>query len=99
MSVVGNETLFKATEELKTIIYNFKNTTPIKTITESNINMKEIETHGDEIHYQAIDELFSGKYDALSVIKLRDIHKDIENALDSCFSVSDAVVNVVLKQS
>ena len=30
---------------------------------------------------------------------LRDIHKDIENALDSCFSVSDAVVNVVLKQS
>ena len=93
------ETLFRATEELKSIIHNFKNTTSIKVITEGNIRMKEIESHGDEIHYHAIDELFSGKYDALTVIKLRDIHKDIENALDSCFSVSDAIVNVVLKQS
>ena len=93
------ETLFKATEELKVIIHDFKKACPIKVMTESNLKMKEIESHGDEIHYQAIDELFSGKYDALSVIKLRDIHKDIENALDSCFSVSDAVVNVVLKQS
>ena len=89
----------KATEELKVIIYDFKKACPIKVMTESNLKMKEIESHGDEIHYHAVDELFSGKYDALSVIKLRDIHKDIENALDSCYSVSDAVVNVVLKQS
>jgi uncharacterized protein Yka (UPF0111/DUF47 family) len=46
-----------------------------------------------------MDALFSGKYDALNVIKLRDIHKDIENALDTCFSVSDSVMNIVLKQS
>ncbi len=32
--------------------------------------MKEIETHGDEILYKAMDDLFSGKYDALSVLKL-----------------------------
>ena len=47
----------------------------------------------------AKEALFSGKYDALNVIKLRDIHKDLENALDSCYSVSDAVVSVVLKLS
>ena len=46
-----------------------------------------------------MDELFSGKYEALDVIKIRDIYKDIENALDLCFSVSDEVVNVVLKQN
>lgn len=92
-------TLYQATEELKIIIHNFKKSSSIKEMTETNLKMKEIESHGDEIHYHAIDELFSGKYDALTVIKLRDIHKDIENALDACFSVSDAVVNVVLKQS
>jgi len=43
--------------------------------------------------------LFSGKYDALEVIKLRDIYKEIENALDACFYVSDTILNVVLKQS
>ena len=61
--------------------------------------MKEIEAHGDEILFHAMDELFSGKYEALDVIKIRDIYKDIENALDLCFSVSDEVVNVVLKQN
>ena len=61
--------------------------------------MKEIETRGDEILYSATEALFSGKYDALNVIKLRDLHKDLESALDSCYSVSDAVVSVVLKLS
>lgn len=93
------QTLMKATNELGFIINKFKKAAEIKIMTESNLKMKEIESHGDEILYHAMDELFSGKYDALQVIKLRDIHKDIENALDSCFSVSDQVVNVVFKQS
>ena len=93
------QTLMRATEELAFIIHKFKKQSSIKEMTESNLKMKEIESHGDEILYHAMDELFSGKYDALNVLKLRDIHKDLENALDSCFSVSDQVVNVVLKQS
>ncbi len=93
------QTLMRATEELMFIIHKFKKQSSIKEMTESNLKMKEIESHGDEILYHAMDELFSGKYDALNVLKLRDIHKDLENALDSCFSVSDQVVNVVLKQS
>lgn len=92
-------TMLQATEELTIIIHNFKKSSSIKEMTETNLKMKEIESHGDEILYHAMDELFSGKYDALNVLKLRDVHKDIENALDSCFSVSDQVVNVVLKQS
>ena len=60
--------------------------------------MKEFETRGDEIHYHALEQLFSGAYDALTVIKYRDIHKDTESALDLCNDVSDAVTNVVYKQ-
>lgn len=93
------ETLVKAAHELDFIIHKFKKVSSIKEMTESNLRMKEIETHGDEIMFHAMDSLFSGRYDALNVIKLRDIHKDIENALDTCFSVSDNVVNIVLKQS
>lgn len=93
------KTLLTATEELDFIIHKFKKVSSIKEITESNLRMKDIESHGDEILFHAMDSLFSGQYDALNVIKLRDIHKDIENALDTCFSVSDNVVNIVLKQS
>lgn len=93
------ETLVKAASELIYIVYHLRKVSSIKDITESNIRMKEIESHGDEILYHAMDELFSGKYEALDVIKIRDIYKDIENAMDLCFSVSDEVVNVVLKQN
>ena len=93
-----SQTLIAATSELEQIFANFKKPT-ISDMTSRNLKMKEIETRGDEILYHATEALFSGKYDALNVIKLRDIHKDLENALDACYSVSDAVVSVVLKLS
>ncbi len=93
-----SQTLIAATAELEQIFATFKKPT-ISDMTSKNLKMKEIESRGDEILLAATEALFSGKYDALNVIKLRDIHKDLENALDACYSVSDAVVSVVLKLS
>ncbi len=92
-------TLVRATEQLSVILTKFKKVSDVEEITKANIAMKELESHGDEVHYKAMNDLFSGKYDALTVIKLRDMYKEIENALDACFYVSDAILNVVLKQS
>jgi len=92
-------TLVKATEELCSIIKKFKKVSDVEEITKANMSMKELESYGDEIHHKAMKELFSGKYEALDVIKLRDMYREIENALDSCFHVSDTIFNVVLKQS
>ena len=92
-------TLVQATEKLGEMIKKFKKVSNVEEITKLNIEMKEIESHGDEIHRRAMKNLFSGKYDALEVIKLRDIYKEIENAFDACFFVTDTILNVVLKQS
>lgn len=93
------QTLLSATEQLGDIIKKFKKVSDLEEITKANIAMKELESHGDEIHHKAMNELFSGKYDALDVIKLRDMYKEIENALDACFYISDTILNVVLKQN
>ena len=92
-------TLVQATDKLAEIIKLFKKVSDVEKITKLNIEMKEIESHGDEIHRRAMGNLFSGKYEALEVIKLRDMYKEIENAFDACFYVSDTILNVVLKQS
>ena len=97
--IMQANTLISATEELDYIMHHFTKTTSVSEMTDRNLKMKEIETRGDEIHYLALDALFSGEYDALTVIKNRDIYKDIEGALDTCYHVSDAVTNVVLKES
>ena len=60
--------------------------------------MKEIETRGDEILFAATEALFSGKYDALNVIKLRDIHKDLENALKKNYVDFSEAVKAVLTE-
>ena len=92
-------TLVQATDKLAEIIKLFKKVSDVEKITKLNIEMKEIESHGDEIHRRAMGNLFSGKYEALDVIKLRDKYKEIENAFDACFYVTDTILNVVLKQS
>ena len=92
-------TLVAATEKLGKIFKKFKKVSDTDEMTKLNIEMKEIEAQGDEIHRRAMRNLFSGKYEALDVIKLRDIYKEIENALDACFYVTDTILNVVLKQS
>ena len=92
-------TLVQATDKLAEIVKLFKKVSDVEKITKLNIEMKEIEAHGDEIHRRAMGNLFSGKYEALEVIKLRDIYKEIETALDACYFVSDTILNVVLKQN
>ena len=92
-------TLVQATDKLAEIVKLFKKVSDVEKITKLNIVMKEIEAHGDEIHRRAMGNLFSGKYEALEVIKLRDMYKEIENAFDACFYVTDTILNVVLKQS
>ena len=92
-------TLVQATDKLAEIVKLFKKVSDVEKITKLNIEMKEIEAHGDEIHRRAMGNLFSGKYEAHEVIKLRDMYKEIENAFDACFYVTDTILNVVLKQS
>ena len=92
-------TLVQATDKLAEIVKLFKKVSDVEKITKLNIEMKEIEAHGDEIHRRAMGNPFSGRYEALEVIKLRDMYKEIENAFDACFYVTDTILNVVLKQS
>ncbi len=93
------EILIKSAEELRTIISMLKKGTVLKEVTACSSRIKDIENRGDEILFAATEELFSGKYDALYVLKLRDIYKGIENALDMSSIISDVIVNIVLKHS
>ncbi len=93
------KTLFKATEKLREIILEFKKVSDVEKITQLSIEMKELETHGDDVLREAFRVLYSGQYETLEVIKLRDLYKEVEAALDACYFVSDLILNIVLKQS
>ncbi len=94
-----SKALMQATKELDFVVHQFQKSTLADKIASSNMRIKEIENKGDDILDDAMKELFGGKFDALEVIKLGGIYKDLEATLDICFAVSDQIINIVLKQS
>lgn len=94
-----SEVMMAATEEVKICIGALRTLRKPNTLSESHARMTDIERRGDEIFASAIEDLFSGKVEALDVIKFRGIYRDIESAMDYCYSVSDTVLNVAVKNN
>jgi len=92
------ESLVKATAELTHVVSNLHKNASMVELAASNHRMAEIESHGDALYQRAMADLFSGEFEAIEIIKLRDLYKVIESALDGCSIVSENVVNIVLKQ-
>jgi uncharacterized protein Yka (UPF0111/DUF47 family) len=91
--------LKEAADELVPIIRLIRQTSHVEEASALNNRMKEIESKGDDILNQTMAKLFSQTLQPLDVIKYREIHKDIESALNSCYDVSDAALSIVLKHS
>jgi len=92
------EYLMAATDELKHLIFMMKKANPRSSdITARDLAIKDIESTGDELLSSAMEDLFSGKYDALYIMKMRNIYKGIENGLDACSDISDLIVGIEMK--
>ncbi|MCL2711269.1 MAG: DUF47 family protein [Planctomycetaceae bacterium] len=91
--------LKEAVDELIPIVRLIRRTSHVDEATNLNSRMKEIESKGDDILNQTMAKLFSNTMSPLDVMKYREIHKDIESALNCCYDVSDEVLSVVLKYS
>ena len=83
--------------QLIELLPKFKQTTRFREIVKE---INRLENEGDRIFHAALAELFSNKaYDALEVIKLKEIYEVIERALDRCEDVSNVVEGIVLEHS
>src|SRR3989442_1099386 len=57
----------------------------------------EQEDEGDRIARAAISELFSGGVDAISLIRWKDIHEQLEEAVDACENAADVLEAILVK--
>ena len=58
-----------------------------------------MESEGDSVYRQALARLFSGEYDALDVLRWKDIIEAMEAALNTLEDVSNVVESIVLKHA
>ncbi len=66
-------------------------------LNEHNRRVKELEEAGDALYHVAMARLFSGTPDPLEVIKWKELVDGLEEALDRCDDVANALTAVALK--
>ncbi len=63
------------------------------------IEINRLENDGDKSYRRILVKLFSGKYDALTVMKLKDVVDSLESAIDAFESVANTVEQIAVKES
>ena len=61
------------------------------------IELRELEDEGDDLNRGAISELFRTEHDAMSVLRWKDIHEALEEAVDACENAADVLEAIVVK--
>jgi predicted phosphate transport protein (TIGR00153 family) len=61
------------------------------------IELRELEDEGDRISRAAISELFAGGTDAVTLVRWKDIHEQLEEAVDACENAADVLEAILVK--
>ena len=61
------------------------------------IDLRGLEDEGDRISHDAIAGLFSGQVDAITIVRWKDIHEQLEDAVDACENAADVLEAILVK--
>src|ERR671934_2606937 len=61
------------------------------------IELRELEDEGDRLNREAVSELFRTSSDAIAIIRWKDIHEQLEEAVDACENAADVLEAIVVK--
>jgi predicted phosphate transport protein (TIGR00153 family) len=61
------------------------------------VALRELEDEGDRLAREAMADLFSSGADPLTVIRWKDIHEQLEEAVDACENAADVLEAILVK--
>jgi predicted phosphate transport protein (TIGR00153 family) len=71
----------------------------MKDLEEYWIEVNRLENAGDKYYRRTVAKLFSGQYEALDVLKLKDVVDSLERAIDAFEKVANIVEQIHVKES
>ena len=90
------EVLVRMASETVELIDRLESMKDTKGLLES---IDKLESEGDAIHRRIMGRLFSGEFEALDVIRWKDITSAMEDALNKLEDISDVVESIVFKHA
>ena len=61
------------------------------------VAVRELEDEGDRLEREAVADLFRSGADPLTIIRWKDIHAQLEDAIDACESAADVLEAILVK--
>jgi uncharacterized protein len=61
------------------------------------IELRTLEDEGDRLAREAIADLFAGDPDPVSLVRWKDIHEQLEEAVDACENAADVLEAILVK--
>ena len=93
------ELMEKATDAVHAMIKQLDELDDLEKIKALNDKLQYVEGEADKVMNELLRDLYSGKFDALRAIVLRDIYELIEKVVDRCRDVGNVMMHIVLKNS
>jgi uncharacterized protein len=63
------------------------------------VEINRLENEGDRVYRKTVARLFSGDYNAMDVLKWKDLVDQLEAAIDGCEDVANTLESIVLKHA
>jgi predicted phosphate transport protein (TIGR00153 family) len=61
------------------------------------VELRELEDEGDQLNRAAVSDLFTSEQDPIAVIRWKDIHERLEEAVDACENAADVLEAILVK--
>jgi uncharacterized protein Yka (UPF0111/DUF47 family) len=91
--------LDKATETVLTMIRELRQGVHLENVKGCNDRLQTIEGEADKLMLELLRTLYSGQYDAVKVVFLKDVLELLEKVFDRCRDAGNVITQVVLKNS
>jgi uncharacterized protein Yka (UPF0111/DUF47 family) len=93
------EIMEEATDVLLAMIKQLRDMKHVEKMRDMNAKLQYLEGEADKLMLGLLKELYSGKYDALRAMIIRDLYELMEKVIDRCRDTGNVVMHIVLKNS
>jgi uncharacterized protein Yka (UPF0111/DUF47 family) len=93
------ELMQRATETLSRMVRLLRKMPPLETVKAMNDQLQSVEAEADDVILDLLSDVYSGKFEPLQAMMVRDLYDLLERAIDRCRDCGNAISHIVLKNS
>ena len=89
----------RATDTLSEMVRLLRKMPPLETVKAMNDRLQAIEAEADDVMLDLLREVYSGKYEPIQAMMVRDLYDLLEKVIDRCRDAGNVMSHIVLKNS